>query len=246
MAQAFHRTRLGKAALLALSATLLAGPGCLAVRETREMRIDGVVLDAASGRPVPGATVLVLAREADGTKREHRRIDAGPDGRIVADARHGWGLHPGLAVTINEPAWMNEYYFMAPGYGWIFVPLGEKLGGRPPDRVKLTPLPPEVPRLVLDDEGKRVWEAEEAFELRVPSCEGVAQGLPEGGGLLIYRDKRTVVFAAGAQESEGGLWLEGGPRGEPLRAYEGRRLHTGNRAFLDPASCSLRVEKGEP
>ncbi len=243
MAQALDRPRLAPALLLALAAAILGGPGCLAVRETHQVKIDGVVLDARTGRPVPGATVLVLAREIGGKGREQRRYDTGPGGRIDAGARHGWKLQHGLSVAISGPTWVNEHYYMAPGYDWIFVPVGNPPGGRPPDRVLLEPLPPEVPRLVFDDAGKRVWEAEEAFELRVPSCGGVAQGLPEGGGLLLYWDKRYVVLASSAQESEGGLWLEGGPRGEPLRAYEGKRMHGGRRAFLDPHECNLRVEE---
>jgi hypothetical protein len=192
---------------------------------------------------VPGATLLVLSREIGGEGREHRRYEADPQGRIRVDERRAWTIRPGLSVTVRGPSWVNEHYYMAPGFAWIFVPVGESPRSRPPERVALTPLPPGIPRLVLEDTGRRVWEADQAFEMRVPSCEGVAQGLPEGGGLLLYWDRRYVVLAAGGQESEGGLWLEGGPRGEPLRAFEGKRAHRGRRAFLDPASCLLRVEE---
>ncbi len=243
MAQALDRPRLARALLLVLGAAGLAGPGCIAVRQTHQLAIDAVVVDAVTRRPVPGATVLVLAREAGGTGVDQRRYDTDAEGRVRADERRSWKLHPGFSITISGPAWVNEHYYMAPGYGWIFVPVGRPSGGRPPGRVALTPLPPEIPRLALDDTGQRVWAPDQAFELRVPSCDGVAQGLPEGGGLLPYWDEQVVVLAAGAQESEGGLWLEGGPGGEPLRAFEGKRMRTGSRAFLDPQSCRLRVEE---
>jgi len=243
VAKALNRTRVGRAALLAIAMATASGPACLAVRETRRLRIDGVVLDGATHRPLPGATLLALSRELSGPGREQRRYEAGPGGRIRVPDRHAWKIHPGLSVTIGGPSWINEHYYMAPGYAWIFVSAGGPLGGRPPDRVLLTPLPPAVPRLIFDDAGTRVWEADRPFELRVPPCRGVAQGLSEGGGLLLYWDPRTVVLASSAQEAEGGLWFEGGQRGEPLRAFEGKRMKTGQRAFLDPHSCRLRVEE---
>ena len=37
--------------------------------------------------------------------------------------------------------------------------------------------------------------------------------------------------------------LEGGPGGEKLRLFEGKRGRAGSRAFLDPQSCRVRVEE---
>ena len=206
--------------------------------------MNGVTLDAATQRPVPGATVLVVSRSFSSGRVEHRRYDSDAQGRLHIPERRGRTFRAGLTIRLGHepPWWLNEHTYMAPGYAWLRVPVGKTLGDRPPDRVLLTPLPAETPRLVLTGERDRDLSGDENFELSVPACRGVAQGLREGGGLLLYWDPRYVVMAGGAQEGGGGLWLEGGAPGEArLQVVEGSRLWHGNRAFLDPLTCRLRV-----
>jgi hypothetical protein len=225
----------GVLALLTLS-------GCIAVRETRQLPLRGLVLDEATGRPIPRAILLVRSARSDGSHVAYRRYDADDEGRLVAPAVRVWSLHPGLKVTL-KPArdWPNEHLYFAPGHAWVRVPIGSRLGGRPPDRVYLTPLGPDAPRAGPDAIGLRSWSGAQTWEIDLPRCHAFAQGLREGNGLLVYWDPRRVVLASSLRKEGGGLWLEGGPG--VVRVIEKARWESGLRAFLDMERCTLRIEK---
>ncbi len=230
----------GLLALLMLSG----GAGCVGIRETRQLPVRGTVLDEATRRPLPHAVLLVRSVRADGRHVAYRRYDAQDEGRVVAPPVRAWSAHLGFRVTLNPARdWPNEHLYLAPGHAWIRLPIGKDLGNRPPDRVYLSPIGPDVPRMDPDAIGLRSWPGAETWEIHFPRCRAFAQGLREGGGLLVYWDSRRIILAARLRKGDGGVWLEGVPGPGAVRVIERDQWKMLRRVFLDTERCELRIEK---
>lgn len=234
-----------RAISIALFAATLSA-ACLPVRETRQAAVDGLLLDAATRRPLPRGTLLIAFGLSDRAELEYRRYESDGEGRLQVDAVRGWRFRTGLPPR-EEPAsaWLNEHFYMAPGHAWILLSLDERLRRHPPVRVLMHPFPDTVPRMALSEAHGQTWLGRETWEIRVPACHATAQGLREGNGLVVFWDPRYVVMAARLRAGNGGLWLESAPDTGPIRVVAGSKARRAKRAFLDARTCEIRVEEQE-
>jgi hypothetical protein len=237
------------AVVLALSA------GCLPVRETRQKGIEGRVLDRLTLRPIAHATLLVSAEQTArwGSGEEYRRYETDADGRLAVPEARAWtlsGIGPGdilnaLGAADAQPPrdWVNAHTYLAPGYAWIRLRVAVDSRARPPQHVMMTPLPPTVPRLELGEAAGRHWRSDTTWEIALPACGATAQGLREGGGVILAWDARRVITAPTLHAVQEGLWLESPGEARGVRIVEGSRAQEGRRAFFDARSCDLRLER---
>jgi hypothetical protein len=232
--------------VLGLALAFTAPAGCLPVRETRQSGMEGVVLDRATLRPIARAILLVRAGSASGWRRgpAYRRYETDADGRLQVPEIRGWGL-AGLDLRdlrgpdADDPgssrAGIREHTYLAPGYAWIRLRVRVDPRPGPPRHVLMSPLPPDVPRLTLAGAAGRHWRSDATWEIAVPACGATAQGLREGGGVI-------VVSAPTLHAVREGLWLESPGEARGVRVVEGSRAREGRRVFLDARTCELRLE----
>ncbi len=255
MAEALHRPGVIRAGFwgLCLALALTVAAGCLPVRETRQSGMEAVVLDRATLRPIAQAVLLVRAESTSGWRRgpAYHRYETDADGRLEVPEIRGWGLAgldlrdllgPGEDEALPPGSGIHEHTYLAPGYAWIRLRVRVDPRPGPPRHVLMSPLPPGVPRLPLAGAAGRHWGGDATWEIALPGCGATAQGLREGGGVILAWDARRVVSAPALHAVRGGLWLESPGEAGGVLVVEGSRAREGRRAFLDARTCELRLE----
>lgn len=218
--------------------------GCVLARETRQRALQSSVLDAATLRPLSHATLVVRADRGKGGLVTYFRYQADDEGRLGAPEVRGWTTVIGLPLPGNVVGeWENEHTYLASGHTWLRVRIDGPLRGRSPDRVLMNPLPAEAPRVDFEDAARRAWSGLDTWEIRVPACEGHAQGLREGDGRVIYWDPKRVIMAATLALTDDGIRFEDSLRLERVVVIEAGKSTKPRRVFLDARSCGLDFGK---
>ena len=248
MAEVIHRSGMklpGGALVLFVTALGVSGlSGCILARETRQRAIRSVVLDAATGRPLSHAELVVRADRGKAGLVTYHRYRADDEGRFGAPEVRGWTYVIGLPLPGNVVGeWGNEHTYLASGHTWLRVRTNGPLRGRPPDRILMNSLPAEAPRVDFDDGPRRTWSGLDTWEIRLPACEGHAQGLREGDGRVIYWDPKRVIMAATLELTDDGIRFEDSLRLERVIIIEEGKTTKRRRVFLDARSCGLDFRK---